>query len=156
MKTFSGFVATLIVGGLFGAAITLSIVGHDLDLLYYQIKQLQLQYLQLDRENQQLVEDIKKHTDATIPKIRKLDIHITTNNPDDESLKIQLTKYVQEQLQFLIGRPLSAIRSQPDTINRMLDHRVVKYDNNIKSYKIHVDSVVLDETIHIWIHLESL
>jgi hypothetical protein len=150
MKSWISFGATLIVGALCGSAVTLGIVGHDLDLTYYQIRQLRLQHQELLRENLQLTDDIKKQADTRILKIRKLDIQIQSQ---DASVKLRLTRYVQDQLQFLIGRPLEQLASQPDMLQRLLNGRIVKLDD--QSYTLRVDAIVLSETLHIWLHPES-
>lgn len=144
------FFAIFFTGAICGGALLLGIKGHDIDMLYYQLAQIRLQYHEVLQENQQLKSDLSKQVDERTKRVRKLNIRINTT---DDSLNLKLQQYIQNLCKFLIGRPLQDFEPQPDVIQHLLNGRAVIIDN--QTYILHVDAVVIAETTHIWMHLEN-
>ncbi|UOF90527.1 hypothetical protein LSG31_22165 [Fodinisporobacter ferrooxydans] len=154
MKNPVQLLATFCIGAICGGSILLAIASHDMDMLYYQLAQIRLQYQELLHENAQLKLDLKKQADERNHRIRKLDIHIQTTD-DAIHLKLQqyIQKYIQNLCKFLIGRPLQDFEPQPDLVQHLLNGRAVLIDD--KTYIVRVDAVVITETLHVWLHLDT-
>lgn len=139
-------VGSFLIGCVVGASALLAVKGHDVEHLYLQMAKLRAEYNQMQEENDVLKKDLIDKQRQVTRKIRKIEVE--TNAPD-EFTKLAITKYVKERLRPLLEKELSYFDSHPQLVTGLVDGRIYRSEN--QPYLIRVQSVVIGETLHIWV-----
>lgn len=142
MQRIGSFLAGFVVG----AAVTLAIKGHDVELLYLQMAKVRAENNQLQEEIDILKKDILDKQRQITRKIRKIEV---TAKAPDEFTKLAITKYVKDRLRPLMDKELSYLDSHPQLVSGLVDGRTYTFEK--QPYLLRVESVVIGETLHIWI-----
>jgi len=142
------FVATLTVGALFGAAVLLTVRGHDLDQLYlrnYECKN-QLQQLQEDyKALEQKLTNARKLKDRHLKKI-----NVEVSEAPDEFTKLAVQKKVKEELKSLINKDLTLLEDNPKLMKQLLENRIYQFPSH--SIMLTVTFVALGETTTVFVN----
>jgi hypothetical protein len=135
-----------LVGIVAGAAITLAVKGHDVELLYLQMAKVRAENNQLQDEIDILNKDILDKQRQIERKVRKIEV---TAKAPDEFTKLAITKYVKDRLRTLAEMELSYFETHPQVVFGLIDGRTFTFER--QPYLLRVESVVIGETLHIWV-----
>lgn len=139
-------IASFIVGAVVGAAVLLLLRGHDLDQLYLRMAQLRVENSQLQEEVDSLKNDLADRQKQSVRKVRKIEV---TAEASDEFTKLSIAKYVKERTRPLLEKELAYLDGNPQLITGLVDGRICTVQN--QPYLIHVESVIIGETLFIWV-----
>lgn len=139
-------IGAFLVGIVAGAAITLAVKGHDVELLYLQLAKVRAENNQLQDEIDVLKKDILDKQRQIARKVRKVEVVAKAPN---EFTKLAITKYVKDRLRTLTEIELTYFESHPQVVSGLIDGRTFTFEG--QPYSLRVESVVIGETLHIWV-----
>ncbi|CAB3393409.1 MULTISPECIES: hypothetical protein [Kyrpidia] len=137
-------VAVFLLGLITGAAGWMAITAREMDELHYTIEQYRLQVDRLTEELNGL--RAKLNQQSREPEIRTIEVQVQTN---DHFAEIAILRFAKDQTKTLIGKSLSTLNDHPDLIIGLLEGRTILVDGRV--WAIHVQSVVLGETVHLYL-----
>lgn len=135
------------IGMLVGSSLIVAVKGHDLDQLYLENAKLRMTNSQLEEEVQNLDQEIKNKQKLISRRVRKIEI---TPEVDDEFKKLTITKFVKERTKPILDKELSYLDQHPQLIMGLIDDHVIKLSDQ-KMMTLHVTSLVIGETVRIWV-----
>jgi hypothetical protein len=141
------FFATFTVGALFGAAVLLTMRGHDLDLLYLRLTQERTKYAQLQEDHEKLKERLTHIEKENVRKIRKINVEVVVS--PDEFTKLSIQKEIKNRMKKLVDKDIAIFEDHPDIFSEFLENRNFTVSDHTITVK--VKQVVLSETTTIFI-----
>lgn len=123
--------------------------GQEFDNLYKEVSRLKLVTSDLQQENAQL--SIQLHQ-PHLTTVQNIDVECTVPT-GDHSLSLACSRYVKEQMSFLIGRDVSILINHPDIPSRILDGQICTVDKH--KLRLHVQLLVLGTSVYIKIKATS-
>lgn len=135
-------IATTLVGILLGASATLAYVGREIERLNQQLLTCDNERAELQQQNAQLAARLNRPNKA--PTVESIRVQADTPDGLVEMAAIQLVK---QQLQFLIGFPLTSLQEHPDLPSRLIDGRTLTVDQ--QTFTLRVTTVVVVERLFI-------
>lgn len=139
-------IGSFLVGVVIGAAVTVALKGHDVELLYLQMAKVRAENNQLQDEIDVLKKDILDKQRQMARKVRKIEV---TAKASDEFTKLAITKYVKDRLRSLADMELSYFDTHPQVVSGLIDGRTLTFEK--QPYSLRVEAVVIGETLHIWV-----
>ncbi|WP_096181956.1 hypothetical protein [Effusibacillus lacus] len=134
------------VGVLVGAAALLAVKGHDLDLLYLQIRKLRTENAQLQEEITSLKKDFLDKQKQSIRKVRRIEVDVKA---PDEFTKLAIARHLKSRMHPLINKELGYLESDPQLVTQLIEGRTYTYENQV--YQLKVEAVFIGETLRIWV-----
>lgn len=141
------FIATLLVGALFGAAVLLTMRGHDLDLLYLQLRKCTMDKQQLEEDVHKLTLDLTNAKKENTRRLRKINVIVQT--APDEFTKLSVQKRVKLLLHPLLDKELTLLEAQPEVIRGLLENQVIELPT--ETVKLHVSFAAIGETTSVYV-----
>ncbi|RIV28754.1 hypothetical protein D2Q93_01805 [Alicyclobacillaceae bacterium I2511] len=135
-------IAATLVGILFGASATLAYAGREVDKLNQQLLACDNNNVELQQQNVQLAARLNQPNKS--PTV--LSIRVQANTPDG-LVEMATVTFVKQQLQFLIGFPLTSLQEHPDLPSRLIDGRILTVDQ--QAFTLRVTTVVIVERLYI-------
>lgn len=122
----------------------MAITAREMDELHYTIEQHRLQVDRLTEELNGL--RTKLHQQSREPEIRTIEVQVQTN---DHFAEIAILRFAKDHAKTLVGKSLATLNDHPDLIIGLLEGRTILVDGRV--WVIHVQSVVLGETVHLYL-----
>ncbi|KEO83571.1 hypothetical protein [Tumebacillus flagellatus] len=141
------FIATLLVGTLFGASALLALRGHDLDLLYLKYLQCRESYRQVLEDKQKLEDELSHAQTYKDRRLRKL--NIVVENAPDEFAKVAVQREVKRQLNSMLDKELTLLENDPGLFKKLLDGRSLEIGG--QALHLQISSVFIGETTTIYV-----
>jgi hypothetical protein len=138
----AAFAAT-IFGFILGTSAMFLVQGKVIDQLRHENSRMAQENLDLTSENQLLAAKLNQ----SVPKEVIDKIVVDVEQPPPGLSPLDVTRFVKNQLEFLVGSELSVLRRQPDLPRRLVEGRTIVVDQI--EYVIHVNYVVVMEQLHI-------
>jgi len=139
------FFTGLIIGALIGISVLSIIVSYRMDTFYHRIAYLESLIQDKDAQLEKLEDS--KNTRSFVLK----DIEVVLIFDGDEIDKISIEKAVKEKYRSLIGKEVDKIDA--DIIMEVIDNRIFNIEE--KKYQLHVNKMILTETLKIWVEIET-
>ncbi|MGI6684565.1 MAG: hypothetical protein ACOX47_03550 [Bacillota bacterium] len=146
-------VSCFILGLLLGAALSVVSIGNNVDTLYYENRELELQLESVSKELEEVKSTLSKSKGVVITKISPeiiLDESKYTTQEADK-IKLVLSKEIVRHYQDLIGTSLKSL--EPTLLPGIVNGRIMKVEQ--RQFKVFVKTMVLSETVYIEIEIEE-
>ncbi len=146
-------ISCFMLGLLLGAALSEVSIGNNVDTLYYENQELELQLESVSKELEEVKSTLSKSKDVIITKIAPEIILKTDNYTDQEAerIKLALNKEIVNHYQNLIGTPLKTL--DPKLLPGIVNGRIMNVEQ--KQFKVFVKTMVLSETMYIEVEVKE-
>lgn len=140
------FVTGLVIGILIGASVLCILVSYRMDMFHQRIAYLE----SMIQDKKAQLEQLEKTIDTRSLILKNIEIVLIFNG--DEIDKINIEKAVKEKYRSLLGKEVEKIDT--DIVAEVVDNRIMNIEG--RKYQLHVNKLVLTETLKICITIESI
>ncbi|MGI6678986.1 MAG: hypothetical protein ACOX2Q_08010 [Dehalobacterium sp.] len=149
----ASLIASLIIGVLLGAALTVLAIGHTVDDLYFQNNELALQLETTTRELTEVKSTLSQSKDLVVTKISpKINLLTEEYTPQEaERIKLALNKEIIKQYEKMIGLAVKSL--EPSLLPGILHGRIITVEQ--KQFKILVKTMVIGEALYVEVDIEE-
>lgn len=139
------FTTGILIGGIIGILAFSCLISYRIDEYHQKINTLESVIEDKDTRLKKLEETINKK------RLIVKKIEVTLENEEDELTRITLQKHIKEKVDKFIGREVDNVDAE--MMWEIIDKRIMKIKD--KEYRLNVSKLVISETMHIWIEIQS-
>lgn len=136
-------IAAFCTGLIIGSSALVAVTGHDLDLLYFTVRQLKEENKQLTEANQLLEKEVAQKSRQNILRVRKVEVHIT--GTEDDFVKLAVYKFITQKTKPLLDQEVTWLGRKYELIYELLEQQKVPV--NQEMYQIHMKAIAFGEIL---------
>jgi hypothetical protein len=148
-------IGLFICGGVIGSAVFMSIFQHNFSLLKMNNDRLAVENKRLTQDNLALTKFKNRQS-----VISKVDVKLAVSGDGDAALdkavELGLLDRIRNDLQVVVGQPLSSVTANPQLYQKLIDRKVY-YNIYEKDYIVYLKTMLLSPTqLTVWVTVSEL